>query len=93
MIKTISAMKVRQNLGQVMSEVSLKDDEYVIERSGKPLVAIIPYVRYQKLLEERSNFFKMAEALQTGAAYGEAKGMEQDIDEAIKDYRKGLPAR
>ncbi len=42
MLKTVSAIKARQNLGQVMNEVSLKDDEYIVERSGKPLVAIIP---------------------------------------------------
>jgi hypothetical protein len=40
MIKTLPALKARQNLGQVMNEVSLKGDDYIIERAGKPLVAI-----------------------------------------------------
>lgn len=93
MIKTISAMKVRQNLGQVMSEVSLKEDEYIIERSGKPLVAIIPYEWYQKLREERNNFFRMAEEMQTGAsASGDPTGIDRDIDEAVRNYREGISA-
>ena len=93
MIKTISAMKVRQNLGQVMSEVSLKEDEYIIERSGKPLVAIIPYEWYQKLQEERKNFFRMTTEMQTGAAAnGDPTGMDRDIDEAVQNYRKGISA-
>jgi len=93
MMKTISAMKVRQNLGQVMSEVSLKEDEYIIERSGKPLVAIIPYEWYQKLVEERRDFFRMAEEMQTDAAApGEAKDIDREIDEAVQNHRKGFSA-
>jgi hypothetical protein len=38
MYKKISALKVRQNLGQIMNEVSLTGDKYIIERAGKPLV-------------------------------------------------------
>ena len=41
MIKMVSATKVRQNLGHVMNEVALKSDEYIVERAGKPLVAVI----------------------------------------------------
>jgi prevent-host-death family protein len=41
MIKRISALKARQNLGQVMNEVALGGDDYIIERAGKPLVAIV----------------------------------------------------
>jgi hypothetical protein len=39
MYKKISALKVRQNLGQIMNEVSLTGDKYIIERAGKPLAA------------------------------------------------------
>ena len=41
MIKKLSAMKARQNFGWIMNEVSLKGDDYIIERAGKQLVAII----------------------------------------------------
>ena len=93
MIKTISAMKVRQNLGQVMNEVALKEDEYIVERAGKPLVAIIPYRNYQKLVEERKAFFSMTSAMQAKSAAGkDAAGIDRDIEEASQAYRKGLPA-
>ncbi|MBI5074978.1 MAG: type II toxin-antitoxin system Phd/YefM family antitoxin [Nitrospirae bacterium] len=56
MLKTVSAIKARQNLGQVMNEVSLKDDEYIVERSGKPLVAIIPIEKYLNMKVSVKNF-------------------------------------
>ena len=51
MIKKVPALKARQNLGQVMNEVALRGDEYIFERAGKPLVAIISMDKY-KMLEQ-----------------------------------------
>ncbi len=83
MLKTVSAIKVRQNLGQVMNEVALKDDEYIVERAGKPLVAIIPIEKYLSLKRNRDEFFRMYDALQAEAASGDASGVDSDIEEAL----------
>jgi prevent-host-death family protein len=56
MQKKISAMKARQNLGQIMNEVAIRGDVYIIDRAGKPLVAIIDMDKYQRLLEDRGGF-------------------------------------
>jgi len=66
MIKRISAMKARQNLGSLMNSISLKGDEVIIERAGKPMVAMIPVKRFleltkQKLKLEMSEDLPMAE--------------------------------
>lgn len=88
MLKKVSAIKVRQNLGQVMNEVALKSDEYIVERAGKPLVAIIPVEKYLSMQKERDEFFRMYEALQAEAAGGEKEGIERDIEEALKAARR-----
>ena len=67
MLKTVSAIKVRQNLGLVMNEVALKSDEYIVERSGKPLVAIIPIERYLNMKNKRDNFFQLYNSIQKSA--------------------------
>ena len=87
MLKKLSAMKARQNLGQVMNEVSLKGDDYIIERAGKPLVAIISMEKYQILQKERE------EALRAiSKVWGKMKGekpeaVERTIGEAVKSAR------
>ncbi len=53
MLKKISAMKARQNLGQIMNEVSLKGDDYIIERAGKPLVAVVSLEKFQTLQKDK----------------------------------------
>lgn len=88
MVKRISAMKVRQNLGQVMNEVALKEDEYIVERAGKPLVAIIPIDQYQRLRGEKEEFFKMVDEIQKEAVRSDRKVVGLEIGEAVKAYRK-----
>ncbi|KAF0219166.1 MAG: prevent-host-death family [Geobacteraceae bacterium] len=88
MLKKVSAIKVRQNLGEVMNEVALKSDEYIVERAGKPLVAIIPIEKYLSMKRERDEFFRMYEALQTGAAGGDEESIDRDIKEAVKAARR-----
>jgi len=79
MLKKISAMKVRQNLGQVMNEVSLRGDEYIVERAGKPLVAIIPIEKYLEYQKELGGSTKQLEELQAEfgkGSVGEVVGAE-----------------
>ena len=40
MAKVVSAMEVRQNFGNLLNQVSLKDEEIIIERAGKPLARL-----------------------------------------------------
>jgi len=89
MLKRISAIKVRQNLGQVMNEVSLKEDEYIVERAGKPLVAIIPIEQYQRLKGEREDFFLTVQDIQTRTRKSDTGSIDSDIEEAIRTYRRG----
>ena len=87
MLKKLSALKARQNLGQVMNEVSLKGDDYIIERAGKPLVAIISMEKYQILQKEREEALRVI-----GKVWGKMKGekpeaVERTIGEAVKSAR------
>ena len=80
MVKKISAVKARQNLGQVMNEVALRGDNYIVERAGKPLVAIIPIEKYEELERDLDAFFDEVGLFRSGI-----RGVEpEDIDQAIK---------
>lgn len=85
MLKTVSAIKVRQNLGQLMNEVSLKAEEYIVERSGKPLVAIIPIETYLNMKGKQQEFFRLYGSLQKNAD-GSAS-VEDDISDALAAAR------
>ena len=88
MFKKVSAMKVRQNLGQVMNEVSLRGDEYIVERAGKPLVAIISIEKYKSLQEMRNSALRDIDQIWGKMKDEDAQKVEEVIDEAVKAVRK-----
>jgi prevent-host-death family protein len=88
MYKKISALKARQNLGQVMNEVALKGDDYIIERAGKPLVAVIPIEKYQSLQQEIKEFFESLSEMRANLEEEDEKDMDELIEEAVQSCRK-----
>jgi len=88
MSKRISALKVRQNLGQVMNEVALRGDEYIIERAGKPLVAIIPIEKYRAMQAEVDAFYESLREMGAATKDEDSSTTDRLIDEAVKTYRK-----
>ena len=88
MYKRISALKARQNLGQVMNEVALKGDDYIIERAGKPLVAVIPMEKYQSLQRDWDEFFESVRTVGANIKEKEFETVDKLVDEAVRAYRK-----
>ena len=40
--KTITAMYARKNFGQLLNEVSLLNETFVIQRANRPMAALVP---------------------------------------------------
>ncbi len=88
MYKTISALKARQTLGQVMNEVALKGDDYIIERAGKPLVAVIPIEKYQSLQQEWDEFLEGVSAMGANIKEKDDEVISRLVAEAVRASRK-----
>lgn len=46
---TVSTMDMRQRLGDILNRVELRQDEYVIERKGRPLAALVPVAKLEQM--------------------------------------------
>ena len=88
MYKTISALRARQTLGQVMNEVALKGDDYIIERAGKPLVAVIAIEKYQSIQQEWDEFLEGASAMGANIKEKDHEVIDGLVDEAVRASRK-----
>lgn len=49
MAEKISTMDVRARIGDLLNRVALRHDEFVIERKGKPLAALVPVERLEQM--------------------------------------------
>ena len=88
MLKKISAMKARQNLGQIMNEVALRGDDYIIERAGKPLVAIINMEKYQRLQQDQESALQSVRKIWKKLEGANSREVSETIEEAIGAVRK-----
>ena len=46
---TLSTLDLRQQLGDVLDRVALRHDQFVIERKGKPLAAVVPISKLEQM--------------------------------------------
>ena len=49
MTQKVSTLDVRQRIGDMLNRVSLRHDEFIIERKGQPLAALVPVGRLQEM--------------------------------------------
>jgi prevent-host-death family protein len=51
MIEMVSTLEMRQRLGDLLNRVALRYDQFIIERKGKPLAAMVPVQRLEQMQE------------------------------------------
>ena len=49
MTAKVSTIDVRQRLGDMLNRVALRNDEFIIERKGKALAALVPVERLEQM--------------------------------------------
>jgi prevent-host-death family protein len=87
-IKKITALKARQNLGELLEEVYYKGDHYIIERAGKPMAAVVPLSQLEALNERRDDFFAMIDTVRTRNRKGSAQQIATEVNEAVQVARR-----
>ncbi len=90
MIKTLTAIKARQNLGEVLEEVYYKGDQYIIERAGKPMAAVVPLWQLEARKKHGDRLFGMLERLWESPPKVKAATVERELSEAVRAARTGI---
>lgn len=49
MTDKVSTIDVRQRIGDMLNRVALRNDEFIIERKGKALAALVPIERLEQM--------------------------------------------
>lgn len=57
--KVLDTNTVRDRLGEILDEAHYHGTEFVVQRRGKPLAAIIPYSSYEQMERRRQEAFKV----------------------------------
>jgi prevent-host-death family protein len=88
MIREATAMKVRQNLGELLNEVQYRGDSILVTKGGKPVAALVDIDLFQKIRLLDTEFDRLTAEL-AKAYEGTDPGIAtKEIDKAVKAARR-----
>lgn len=85
--KKMGAFEARRKFGQILREVEVKGDRFVVERHGEAVAAVIPISIYNQWKKDRKDFFAQIRAAADTADLSE-EAVETVITKAVKATRQ-----
>jgi len=87
MIREASAMTVRNNLGELLNEVTYRHDSIVIQKSGKSVAAIVDMALFEKIRLMQNEFDGLCSKLASKANGVGEDVLAEELQEAVKAAR------
>ena len=88
MISNVTAVKFRQNLGEMLNQVQYRNDSVVINKDGKPVAALVDAELFARIRRMQERFDSLTRRVaDTYADVPEEKGLKE-IDAAVKRGRR-----
>lgn len=88
MAKLIDTQMVRDHLGDIINQAHYRGDEFLVQRRGKPVVAIIPVETYEQLLRERNEAFRVFHEIWEANKDVDHEQLLKDIEQAVAEVRE-----
>ncbi len=87
MIREASAMTVRNNLGELLNEVTCRHDSIVIQKSGNPVAAIVDIALFEKIRLMQNKFDALCDNMAAQAKDAPEDVLQDELQEALTAVR------
>ena len=84
----IGAREARQRFADLLGRVGYGGEVAIVERSGKPMAALIPMDVYEQFIAEREARFQILDLIRARLPEIPAEEVEKDVNQAIEAIRK-----
>ena len=85
----IGAREARSRFADLLGRVRYGGETVIVERSGKPMVAIIPVEMYERLIAERETRLQVPDRIRGRLPEVPPEEVERDVAEAMAAVRAG----
>lgn len=83
----MNALKAQKNLGQLLEEVYYKGDQYVIERAGRPMAAVVPLWQLEERRKRKERLFGIVKEVWRRNRKEKPEVVEREVREAVRAVR------
>ena len=88
-METVSTLEIRQRLGDLLNRVALRHDQFVIERKGKPLAAMVPVERLEQMQQAaRLHLMSILDQRAKGISQSEADQLANEAKHRTRRPRR-----
>lgn len=87
MVKTLSEQQAKSGFATLLGRVYSKKDTVIVEKQGKPMVAMIAFDRYQILVKKREKLFGVLDRIWSRNRTRSARQAYRDATQAVKAFR------
>jgi prevent-host-death family protein len=93
MVIRIGAREARNNFAELLGKVHYGRQAVIVERSGKPMVAIIPADLYAQVISEQEARFGVLDRIRQQAPELSPEEVQADVSEAVDAVRANASGR
>ena len=83
----IGAREARRRFADLLGRVGYGGEVAIVERSGKPMVALIPLEVYEQLVAEREARFQILDRIRSKLTEVPDETVENDVSQAVNAVR------
>lgn len=83
----VSAREARNRFADIMGSIRYGGEEVIVERSGRPMAALIPVETYERLVAERRTRFEVLDEIRSQLPDVAPEKVQEDIAQAINELR------
>ena len=85
----VSAREARNRFADIMGSIRYGGEEVIVERSGRPMAALIPVDTYERLIAERRTRFEVIDQIRSNLPDVSPDEIENDVVRTIEALRSG----
>jgi prevent-host-death family protein len=93
MIKRMSAKEARDRFAEILGQVHFGKDTIIVEKQGKPMVAVIDVERYERLAKAWDQPFAVLDRIRAKNRDKTPGEIEKDVAEAVAQVRARATAK
>ena len=93
MVVHIGAREARSSFSDLLGKVHYGGQTVIVERSGKPVIAMISAETYEQLIAEREARFQVVDRIRSRLPDVPLHEVEEDVAEAIAAVRSDVASR
>ena len=87
MARHVSSREARNRFADIMGSVRYGGEEVIVERSGRPMAAVIPVDTYERLVAERRTRFEVLDQIRLHLPNVAPEEIEKDVTQTIDELR------